>query len=410
MANLAILGGRPAGDFEPAKWPVFNDDDEKILLDAFRSGLWGLGGPLNDRFEKEFAEYTGAEYAVTSSSGTVALRLALEAYEIGPGDEVIIPGITWQATPAAVLDVNAIPVFADVDESTFTLDPRAAEAAVTSKTRAIMPVHIYGRMCDMDAIMEIAARYRLIVIEDCAHQHGSKWRGKNAGTIGDAGAFSLQSSKILNTGEGGITTVNEKRAYDYLQSLKSCGRAWEDSRHFMHGGSYRITELQAALGVAQLKRLDEQNRLREKNALELDNLFSNFDGLKPLRRDERITFQTYYCWNLAYEKEKWGVPLQTFVDGLNAEFCGRLGIWGAYEPMHRTSLYMPLNKKTHRLSDDYFKDINPNRFDLPVCDRVFDDIAINLPQQHLMMDSERNQMIYGAALKLRENIDELKKI
>ena len=409
MSNLAILGGSTIGGLNAPKWPIFDEKEEKAILEVLRSGNWAFQGPTEKEFERAFAEYTEADYAVAVTNGTHTIKLLLEAYQIGPGDEVIVPGLTWQATAAAVLDVNAVPVLVDIDEATFNLDPKMVEAAITSRTKAIIPVHLYGRMCDMDAILDIAKRYNLVVIEDCAHQHGSRWRGVNVGIVGDAGSYSLQSSKIINTGEGGMVITNDRIIHDLVNSLKNCGRPLWEGAHAMQSGNYRTTEFQAAIGLVQLSRLDEQNKLREINAAKLEKSIASMEGLKPLYRDPNVTFQTYYMWSLAYDKEKWdGVSKWAFTAALAAEVGDAFYCGGTYTPLHRSPLYKPLSKKTYRLTEEYFAAINPARFYLPVCDKVFEDVAINFGHVSLLMDDAGNQKFLDILNKLRENIDELR--
>ena len=184
MSQLAIKGGKPVRDVKAnpwPKWPVWDKNEEKSLIEVLKSGVWSYNGPKEKEFNKAFADFIGTDYAVSAANGTVTLQLALEACGVGLGDEVIVPGLTWQATAASVLDINAIPVLVDVCEDTWCIDPSEVEKAISPRTRAIIPVHLYGCLADMDAIMAIAAKHKLIVIEDCAHKHGGEWKGKKAG-------------------------------------------------------------------------------------------------------------------------------------------------------------------------------------------------------------------------------------
>jgi len=194
MKTLAILGGKPVRDtkvYPWPKWPVWDKNEEKALIETLNSGVWSYNGPKEVEFDRMFAEYTGVKYAISAANGTVTLQMALEACGIGIDDEVILPGLTWQATAATILDVNATPVFVDVCEDTWCIDPKEIEKAITPRTRAIIPVHLYGSFCDMDEILRIARKHNLYVIEDCAHKHGGEWNGKKAGSIGDIGSFSF---------------------------------------------------------------------------------------------------------------------------------------------------------------------------------------------------------------------------
>ena len=411
MAKLAVCGGTPVGALKTPGWPIFDQTEEQALLEVVRSGVWAhIGhGKKEGEFEQAFAKYADVPHAIALTNGTHTLRLAMEALGIGPGDEVIVPGLTWQATASSVLDVNAIPILVDIDINTFAIDPKAVEAAITSRTRAIIPVYLYGRMCDMDALTDIAARYNLYIIEDCAHQHGSRWRGVNAGAIGDVGSFSLQSSKILNTGEGGLVTTKDDRLNAYIRSMKSCGRPHEPGWPSMQSGNFRLTEFQSAIGLCQLARQDEQNKLRVKNAAWLEEEAAKIGGVAPLYQYSGTTFQTYYNWTLAYDAEQWGgVNKFAFVKALEAEYEDSIPLMSTYMPLHHSKLYRPLSKKTHKLSEDYAKAINPARYELPMCDKAYYEVAVNFAHHTLLMDAAGNQRLIDAIVKVKENLDDLR--
>ena len=222
---LAILGGTPLRTRPFTAWPVFGEPEEARLLRALRSGKWGkLNGPEVVEFEQRFAAMHGAKHAIGVVNGTVSLRVALMAVGIKAEDEVIVPPYTFLATATAVVEANAVPVFADIDLETFNLDPKAVEAAITPRTRVIMPVHIAGQPADMDAIMAIAKRHKLVVIEDAAHAHAAHYRQQPAGSIGHLGSFSFQSSKNLTCGEGGIITTSDDALAEACRSIHNCGR------------------------------------------------------------------------------------------------------------------------------------------------------------------------------------------
>ena len=227
------------------------------MLDAVRSGWVSSAGAYLDRFEREFARATGTRHAIATSNGTTALHLALHALGLGPGDEVIVPALTFVASAHAVLMVGATPVLADVDPRTWCLDPLALERSLTPRTRAVMPVHLYGQPADMPAIGEIARRHGLMIVEDAAEAQGAHIRGELVGSIGDVGAFSFYGNKIMTTGEGGMVVTDDDRLAARLRFLKDHGMSPE--RRYFHtelAFNYRMTNLQAALGVAQLERID----------------------------------------------------------------------------------------------------------------------------------------------------------
>ena len=411
MANLAILGGTPVGKTVAPSWPIVGKLEEEKVLEVVRSGVWGVEGKTQIEFEKAFSEYCNAPYGVMMTNGTHTLRLALEALEIGPGDEVIVPAVTWQATAATVLDVNAVPVLVDVDPETFTMDPKAVEAAITSRTRAIIPVHVFCRVCDMDALQAIAKKYNLHIIEDCAHQHGSEWKGQKVGTIGDIGSFSLQASKILTTGEGGICITKDKELYDRMYSLKYCGRATYPGSPTMQSGNYRSNEFAAAVGLAQLTRLDEQNALRHENALYLEQELTKIPGITALRRDERITNQTYFHFYVRYNKEFWrNAPRKYLTRCMRAELEGSLQIRNTYEPLNNSPLYRPFSKKTHKLSDEYCRAIDPARFDVPNATRIQKEEAFGFFHTHLLSEKSEVDKIIEAFHKIYNNMDEFEHV
>src|SRR4051812_19529896 len=208
--ELALLGGSPVRTKAWPKWPVYGAPEEQALLRALHSGKWGkLDGPEVANFEKAFAKYVGAKHAIGVVNGTVSLRIALMAAGIEAGDEVIVPPYTFLATATAVVEANATPIFVDIDRETFNIDPKAIEAAITPRTRAIIPVHLGGLACDMDAIIAIGRKHNVTVIEDAAHAHGGEYKGRRHGSIGQMGSFSFQSSKNLCSGEGGLVVTND---------------------------------------------------------------------------------------------------------------------------------------------------------------------------------------------------------
>lgn len=408
MKKLAALGGSAIGSVAPVSWPIYDQTEINAVTDVVKSGEWGTMGPRQIEFEEKYAEYCGAQYGVMMTNGTHTLKLAMEALGIGPGDEVIVPGSTWQATASAVLDVNAVPVLVDITPDTYTIDPKAVEAAINPRTKCIIPVHIYGRVCDMDAIMALAKKYNLYVLEDAAHQQGSEWKGSKVGTIGNIGSFSLQASKILNCGEGGVCLTNDKLLYDRMYSLKYCGRETYPGSPTMQSGNFRANEFIAAIAIAQLSRLTEQNNKRHENALYLEKELGAVEGIGILRRDERVTFQAYYQLPLQYQQDKWnGVHRNVFNKAVSAELEGTFGFSIPYEPLNDSPLYRPFSKQTHKLNDEYCDLINPARFEIPVVERAYKGEYIGVFQTQLLNDKKELDKVIEAVRKVRANIDEL---
>jgi len=411
MSKLAIFGGTPIGKGEFPAWPIYGQEEADQLLEALNSGVWGINGQKQEEFAQKFAEFCGAKYGVMVTNGTHTLKLALEAMDIGPGDEVIVPASTWQATASSVLDVNAVPVLVDVDPDTYTIDPAAIEAAITSKTRCIIPVHLYGRVCDMDAIMDIAKRYNLKVLEDCAHQHGSEWRGQKVGTIGNAGSFSLQSSKVMNTGEGGIVVTNDPKIYYRLQSMKSCGREVineEGEKVSTQSGNFRPSEFAAAVGIAQLSRLQKQIEKREESEKYLEEKLQHIPGLGFLRHDDRITQQSIYWLPIKFKPEQWGVDRMAFIRAVRAEMENSIDLNRPYVPLTDSYLYRPFSKKTHKLSDEYCQKINPARYNTPVVEYAFQTEFVGIPHRFLLAEKSELDKFIAAVQKVWDNKEELK--
>jgi perosamine synthetase len=244
--------------FIPISKPLIGTREKELVLDALDSGWVSSIGKYIDEFETGFARYCGTDFALTVSNGTTGLHLALVALGIGPGDEVIIPDLTFVATANAIAYTGARPVLADVDPDTLCLDPASVKALLSPRTKAIMPVHLYGHPAEMEALSEIADAHGLAVIEDAAEAHGAEYRGRRVGNLGRCAVFSFYGNKVITTGEGGMLTTNDPELY--LRAKRLRDHAMHPQRRYFHeerGFNYRITNLQAALGVAQLERIDD---------------------------------------------------------------------------------------------------------------------------------------------------------
>ena len=288
MKELALNGGTPVRSTAYPAWPSGDDREIDAVTDVIRSGDWGgypEPGRYGGRFEAAFAEYQGAKHGVLMSNGTITMEVALKALGIGWGDEVIIPALTFAATAYAPIAAGALPVIVDVTPDTWCIDPDQVEAAITPRTKAIMPVHLGHQMADMDRIMAIAAKHGLAVVEDCAHAHGQQWQGTGAGCIGDFGSFSHQSSKILTSGEGGTLLTNDDDLARRAHSLIDCGRAKDaDEKEYTFGANYRLGELHAALLVVAMERFPAQQEERAESG----KLVRGARGAGPRRpRDAR---------------------------------------------------------------------------------------------------------------------------
>ncbi len=323
----ALLGGEPAVQTAFPPWPMIERLDEDKFLYTLRSTRWcRLGVKVTNTFEEEWAERNGAKYSTTTVNGTNALYAALSVLDVGPGDEVIVPVFTFVATINAVIQQFALPVFADTDIDTFQVDPDSIEKKITKNTRAIMPVHMGGGMANMDAIMKIAKKHKLPVIEDACQAHFAEWDGRKAGSIGDIGCFSFQETKILPCGEGGACITSSETLQDKLQSFCNNGRDDKrgHSKGYLHQGSnLRMMEYQSALLLAQLTRLEDQCKHRVGNALYLDQLLGDIPGIRPAGVYKPNNRNTHYLYMMHYDKKQFdGLPRERFLRALNKEGVG----------------------------------------------------------------------------------------
>lgn len=260
--------------------PQLNGNEYVYLMDAFLSTWISSTGKYVTRFEENFAAYCGMKYGVATSNGTTALHLALTVLGIGKGDEVIVPDLTFAATINAVLYTGATPVIVDIEEDSWCISPQSIEAAITSKTKAIIPVHIYGQPCDMEKICSIAEKHNLYVVEDCAEAHGAEWKGKKVGSFGMISIFSFFGNKVITTGEGGICVTNDKNLETKMRIYRDHGMSKE--RRYYHevvGFNYRMTNLQAAIGVAQLERIEQILAWRKELEIQYQNALKNIAGV-----------------------------------------------------------------------------------------------------------------------------------
>lgn len=270
----------------PVAHPDLTGSEFKYLSEAFLSSWISSRGEYINMFERGFSQFCGTRYGVAVCNGTAALHLALLASGIGPGDEVIIPDLTFAATINAVLHAQATPVIVDVDKTRWCIDPAAIQSAVTRKTKAIIPVHLYGQPCDMDAVMAIAKKHRLKVIEDCAEAHGAEYGGQKVGSFGDIGCFSFFANKIVTTGEGGMCVTNSASLMEKMRLMRDHGMSKTKKYwHTVVGYNYRMTNLQAAIGVAQIERIDAILKERDNIEAQYREQLKGLDFVAFPRRD-----------------------------------------------------------------------------------------------------------------------------
>ncbi len=277
----------------PISNPILNGNELNYLTDAFLSTWISGSGTYINKFEEKFSSYSDCNYGISTSSGTSALHLALLSLGVGEGDEVIVPDLTFAATINAVLHSNATPVIVDIEEDSWCIDPREIKKAITSKTKAVIPVHLYGQPCDMEKIMELANKHNLKVIEDCAEAHGAMYKGQKVGSFGDVGCFSFYGNKVITTGEGGMCVTNNDKIFDKIKILRSHGMS--ETKKYWHdvvGYNYRMTNLQAAIGLAQLEKISliHENRKKCEDYYKRVTLFKDFFFQKDIKNRKKITW------------------------------------------------------------------------------------------------------------------------
>ena len=344
----------------PVNEPVFCGNEKKYLMECVDTGWISSEGPFVKRFEEDFAAYVGCEHGVAVCNGTAALEVALAAAGVGTGDEVIMPSFTIISCALAALRLGATPVLVDVEPETYNMDVSQVEAKITDKTKAFMPVHMYGHPVDMDPLIEIAGKHNLSVVEDAAEVHGAEYKGAKCGGIGDVGSFSFYANKIITTGEGGMVVTNSKEAAERARSYRNLAHSPE--KRFLHkelGYNFRMTNLQAAVGVAQLECIDKFVSMKRKTAKSYTKRLSKIEGLK-LPQEKQWAKNVYWMYTVELAeklgvtaeevmtllKEK-GVGTRSFFIGLHKQPCLRgLGLfegddYPVTERIAEYGLYLP---------------------------------------------------------------------
>ncbi len=318
MARLAIHGGpkvrtRPFPERTP-----FGQREEELLIDAVRSqNLFGKSGRFVKDFERAFADFYGVRYAQSSTGGSAAIHVAVGAVNPEPGDEIITAPVTDPGSVMPILQQNAVPVFADVEPRTLNMTPESIEAVITGRTRAIILVHLFGRPCDVEGVVDVADRYNLILIEDCSQAHATRFKGRYVGTFGHMGCFSLQQSKHMTTGDGGMTVTNDEKTYIRLKLFSDKGWDYQYMGERDHGflaPTYRMTEMQGAVGLAQLEKVRSVVKRRIYLGRTLCELIAHAPGIEPVpgEADREVSW-----WNFIFHVT--GHDPDRFCKALSAE-------------------------------------------------------------------------------------------
>ncbi|WP_040682094.1 DegT/DnrJ/EryC1/StrS aminotransferase family protein [Methanobrevibacter boviskoreani] len=346
--------------------PIIEQEEIDNVVEVLKSGMIAQG-PKVSEFEEKFAQWIGTKYGISTSSGTTALHTALLACGIGEGDEVITVGFTFAATSNSVLYTGARPVFVDIDEDTFTMDPSKIEDAITDKTKAILVVQLYGQSADMDPILDIAHKHNLLVIEDAAQAHGAEYKGRKVGTLGDVACFSFYPTKNMTTGEGGMITTDNEEIANMARIYRAHGSSVKYHHDYL-GYNFRSTDIAAAIGLAQLKKIDSFNDKRNENASYLTDGLKDVKGVVPpvVKEGNKHVFHQYTI-KVDGDRDKW-------LDFLNEKGIG----CGVYYPI---PLY---NQKL-------YKDLGYNQ-SCPVTDKIVDEV-ISLPVHPSLTKDELDTII-----------------
>ncbi len=400
MNELAIFGGQPTLTGKWPKWPLAGQRERELLDEVLKSDIWGGTGlgPRIAEFNERFAKYCDVKYGAAVANGTVSMELSLVAWGIGPGDEVIVPAATFMATAIAVHNIGATVVYVDIDPETLNIDINKVSEAITDKTKAIIPVHIGGHPCDMDPLMELAKKHNIKVLEDAAQAHGGIYKGRKVGSLGDAASFSFQQSKNLQSGEGGMVVSNDKELIDLIYySLSKFGRGIREKYsghiHYRFGWNACYTEIQAAVALAQLERLEEQTEKRAENAKILYPLLKDIEGVEALEWQPYCDRHAHHLFLIRFESGQFdNVKRSQFLAALNEE--GVLA--SSFYPM---ALYdQPLYKNDKKLS--------MRKTACPVAEQACREI-IFLEQNVLLADRQKMERIAEAFRKVRRNAEQL---
>jgi dTDP-4-amino-4,6-dideoxygalactose transaminase len=398
--RLALNGGEPACNFAWPLWPIHDQTEEAQLLEVLRSGKWWYGEKVS-RFEREFAAFQGAAYGVTCTNGTTAIEMGLRALGIVAGDEVIVPPYTFIATATAVVTVGAIPVFADIDPDTLCLDPDDAARKISPRTRAIIPVHVAGRLADMPRMNELAKTHNLSVLEDAAHAWGSQCNGQGAGTLGRCGTFSFQVSKNITAGEGGILVTDDNELADLCRSFTHCGRteasAWYD--HDNLGSNLRMTEFQAAILLAQLARLRTHIARRQRSAALLDEAVADISAIHRLAPTPRMARRSYHMYIFRLNETELGISRGRFLAALQAEGVPVSEGW--YRPLYHNGVFANAHTgPPHGIRAPLAgMGVDYRGVSCPVCEQVCRD-AVWIPQNVLLADEPQILSLAAAIRKV----------
>jgi perosamine synthetase len=343
--------------------PQINEEEKKAVMDVLDS-KYLAEGPVARKFEEMFSDFVGAKHCLVTSNGTTALHCAIQALGIQPGDEVITTPFTFIASSNSILFNGAIPIFADIDPQTFNIDPNKIEEKITEKTKAIMPVHIFGNPCDMKAIKDIADEHNLKIIEDACQAHGAYFADQHVGTFGDVGTFSFYATKNLTFGEGGAIVTDNEELKDTINSIRNHGRPPKGGYHHTQiGYNYRTSNVHAAIGVEQLKKLPDMLKTRERNAKYLQKNLSDLPGFKL----QKVTKGGKHCWYIAAGITlKDDLPVTKVIEQMKANDIGSRQIYSV--PSYQQPAYTNINNYYHWAKFVTFPDYS--KVSCPIAEKI----------------------------------------
>lgn len=420
--KLALLGGEPIRKKPWPIWPRADENTEKLLKDVLYSGRWTISGcytgkkPYERQFAEAFAKFHNVPYCVPTANGSSALKIALEALEVGYGKEILVPGLTWVACASSVLAIGAIPILVDIDPASLCMSLEAAKKAVTKNTAAIMLVHLYSRIADLEGFLKLSEETGIPIIEDCSQAHGAIWKGQRVGTFGKIGVFSMQQSKVLTCGEGGAAITKDKNLYEKMQQLRADGRLYRDKLvdigqmeleevGSVQGRNYCMSEFHAAILLDRLQHLDEENKIREGNAEYLNSRLLHNGSLNPLIPSPQTDLPSYYQYCVQLHLPTFGNrPIERIAQALTDEL--KVLIEPAYPPLNLYVLYKPLSSKNFSYLVGNDSIFHPIRFQLQNAVRVSKK-SLTIPHHTLLGTGEDMIDIANAFAKIERNSAQL---
>ncbi|MBK6506672.1 MAG: DegT/DnrJ/EryC1/StrS family aminotransferase [Ignavibacteria bacterium] len=429
MSKLAFLGGKPVRTNIFPQSNTIGEEEKRAVMRVLDSGnlsqyvgSWNpdfMGGPMVKQFEKDWAHAFGVEYCMAVNSNTSGLNACIGACDIGPGDEVIVSPYTMTAGAIAPLIYGAVPVFADIDEDTFCLDPKKVEEKITPRTKAILVVHITGHPTDMDEIMMIARKHNLKVIEDCAQSPMASYKGRLVGTIGDVGIFSLNYHKHIHTGEGGMIVTNDAVIAEKVQLIRNHGEAVVEGKKTKdlwntYGFNYRMTEMEAAVGIEQLKKLPALLEQRIERAEFLSAALGKLPGIIPPTVKEGCK-HVYYIQAFKFKKDIVGIQRNTFIDAMKAELPTMvlrestpiIGC-GFAPPLYLQPIYQQRLHKCSFNCPRYEGEVSYDKGLCPVTERMFFEEVFTHEYMRPSFSWDDLKDVTDAYYKVYENISDLK--